>query len=95
VRPVFPRLPLNRADRAVPTGQVFVIPERCKGCNFCVELCPRDVLVESADMNARGYHYPVVAPGKEDRCADCRFCMLVCPEFAIFTVQRAEAVTGG
>jgi 2-oxoglutarate ferredoxin oxidoreductase subunit delta len=95
VRRVFPRLPLDRSGPIVPSGQVFVIPERCKGCNFCVELCPRDVLVESADMNARGYHYPVVAPGKEDRCADCRFCMLVCPEFAIFTVQRAEAVTGG
>jgi 2-oxoglutarate ferredoxin oxidoreductase subunit delta len=77
----------------VPTGQVFVIPERCKGCNFCIKFCPRDVLVESPAMNAKGYHYPMVAHGKEDDCADCSFCMLVCPEFAIFTEQRAAAVS--
>jgi 2-oxoglutarate ferredoxin oxidoreductase subunit delta len=92
VRRVFPRLPLDPSSRAVPTGQVSVIAERCKGCNFCIEFCPRDVLVESSAMNARGYHYPTVAIGKEDDCADCRFCMLVCPEFAIFVAERTAAV---
>ena len=39
-------------------------------------------------MNAKGYHFPVVAAGKENQCANCEFCTLVCPEFAIFTRER-------
>ena len=43
--------------------------------------------MEAEAMNARGYHYPVVAAGKEDDCVNCRFCKLVCPEFAIYTEE--------
>lgn len=38
-------------------------------------------------MNAKGYHYPVVAEGKEGACVNCAFCKLVCPEFAIYTEE--------
>lgn len=79
------RKPLDSERVVVPTGQVFVIAERCKGCRFCVEFCPEEVLEESTGMNAKGYHYPVVAPGKESACINCAFCKLVCPEFAIYT----------
>ncbi len=89
MRAVSSRQPLNVAAFPIPRGQVFVIPERCKGCDFCIEFCPKDVLEQSEAMNAKGYHYPVVAPGKEDDCTDCEFCTLVCPEFAIFTEPRA------
>jgi len=81
------REPLDRTAVRLPVGRVFVIPERCKGCRFCIDFCPQDVLVEAEAMNARGYHYPVVAAGKEDDCVNCRFCKLVCPEFAIYTEE--------
>jgi len=81
------RQPLDAASVHVPVGQVYVIPERCKGCRFCIEFCPEQVLVESPDMNAKGYHYPVVAEGKEQACVNCGFCKLVCPEFAIYTEE--------
>jgi 2-oxoglutarate ferredoxin oxidoreductase subunit delta len=81
------RRPLDSDRVPIPIGQVFVIVERCKGCNFCVEFCPEEVLVESTGMNAKGYHYPVVAPGKESACINCAFCKLVCPEFAIYTEE--------
>ncbi len=93
MRTVTPRQPLNAHVVPVPRGNVFVIPERCKGCNFCVEFCPNDVLQESEAINARGYHYPVVAADKTDECAVCQFCMLVCPEFAIFTEERGVVAT--
>ena len=83
------RVPLDRQMEQfrIPIGQVSIIPSRCKGCKFCIDFCPQDVLVESDDMNAKGYHFAVVAPGKEDDCVNCRFCTLVCPEFAIFTTE--------
>ncbi len=76
----------------VPRGQVFIIPNRCKDCQFCIDFCPADVLERSDDLNAKGYHYAVVAEGKEDACVNCRFCMLVCPEFAIFSDEVKEVV---
>ena len=87
------RQPVDRQRVVVPTGQVYIIPERCKGCLFCIQFCPREVLQESAAMNAKGYHYPTVAPGKEDQCANCRFCTLLCPEFAIYTEERQEVTS--
>lgn len=82
-----PRRPVDQALVQLPRGQVHVIPDRCKGCRFCIEFCPRQVLTESADMNARGYHFPVVAPGQENACVHCGFCTVVCPELAIFTLE--------
>ncbi len=41
-------------------GAVFVDTARCKGCGFCVELCPTGALTLSDGFNAKGYHYPVL-----------------------------------
>ncbi len=81
------RVPLDASKVRLPRGQIFIIPERCKGCRFCIDFCPRDVLMESPAMNARGYHFPVVRPGKEEACIHCNFCTIICPEFAIFTQE--------
>jgi 2-oxoglutarate ferredoxin oxidoreductase subunit delta len=83
------RRPLDSAAVRIPVGQVYVISERCKGCRFCIELCPQQVLVESTGMNAKGYHYPTVAEGKDESCVHCQFCSIVCPEFAIYTEEKS------
>jgi len=83
---VFARTPLDLQKHTTPRGQVYLIPERCKGCELCIHYCPRQVLVVSQEANAKGYHYPDIAPGKEDACVHCDFCTLVCPEFAIYTL---------
>ncbi len=85
----FARVPLNLERVKVPHGQVYMIPERCKGCRLCIEFCPQHILQESIHINAKGYHYPEIAPGKEAACVHCGFCTLICPEFAIFT-ESAE-----
>ena len=71
----------------VPRGRVHVIVERCKQCNFCIDYCPTSVLEYSTDTNEKGYHFPVVAEGKETSCVNCRFCDLICPELAIYTTE--------
>ncbi len=83
---VYARTPLDLARVVVPRGCVYLIPERCKGCELCVRFCPQKVLAVSSAKNAKGYSYPEVAPGKEDACVHCEFCSLVCPEFAIYTL---------
>jgi len=84
------RQPLDKATVKIPRGRIFIIPERCKGCRFCIDFCPRDVLVETTEINAKGYHYPIVAEGKEDECIACQFCSILCPEFAIYTEEILE-----
>ncbi len=84
------RKPLDAGRLRVPRGQVYIIPDRCKGCGLCVAFCPQQVLQQSPEINAKGYHYPEIAPGKEEACVHCQFCSLICPEFAIFTREVGE-----
>ena len=92
---VYARTPLNLDSVDVPRGQVFLIPERCKGCEICIRFCPVDVLQVSEGTNANGYHYPEIVPGKEAACVHCQFCTLVCPEFAIYTQAYNGKPPGG
>lgn len=68
-------------------GQVHIIKDRCKGCGFCVEFCPKKVLELSDEFNARGYHTPRV---KSQTCINCHLCELLCPEFAIWSTGEGE-----
>ncbi|MGB8932928.1 MAG: 4Fe-4S dicluster domain-containing protein [Anaeromyxobacteraceae bacterium] len=66
-------------------GDVRVASELCKGCELCVAACPPECLALSADFNARGYRFAVLA---KEGCTGCSACALVCPDAAI-TVFRA------
>ncbi|MBI4669455.1 MAG: 4Fe-4S dicluster domain-containing protein, partial [Elusimicrobia bacterium] len=67
--------------------------EKCKGCRFCIEFCPRDVLEMSRDYNAKGYHFPVVAQGKENDCTSCGYCEVTCPDFAIYVRSKIRSIS--
>ena len=83
------RTPLDANRTARHLGEVFIVADRCKGCAFCVEYCPRDVLVMSAEFNRKGYHAPEVV--KSGECVNCNLCELICPEFAIFSLPAKAA----
>ncbi len=70
-------------------GRVFIIPDRCKGCGFCIQFCPGKVLGFSKDFNAKGYHPPVIA--FPEKCVGCNLCGLFCPDFAIYAVRKGAA----
>ncbi len=86
------RTPLDAEKVQVPQGTVYIVRERCKGCEFCVEYCPRDVLEMSKDFNAKGYH--PVAIKNEGLCVNCNLCEMICPEFAIYSVDEGKNGTG-
>ena len=81
----FWRVPLDSESIELSKGIVHIIDNRCKGCGYCMEFCPRDVLELSHQFNNKGYHPPVVK--KADACVNCHYCEIVCPEFAIFSVE--------
>jgi 2-oxoglutarate ferredoxin oxidoreductase subunit delta len=83
------RKPLDADSWDPPKGKVYIIDERCKGCGFCIEFCPRKVLEESEKYNSKGYHPPEVV--NPDDCVHCELCELICPEFAIFVLDAKEA----
>jgi 2-oxoglutarate ferredoxin oxidoreductase subunit delta len=89
---VFSRTPINLNKVQVPRGQVYIIPDRCKGCNLCIHFCPQGILQESAKTNTKGYHYPETIHSSDKYCVNCEFCTMVCPEFAIYT-QEVKPLT--
>ena len=82
------RIPYDIKKIKVPRGEVHIIEERCKGCGFCIEFCPNDVLELSDKFNLKGYHPPVVA--NPEKCVNCSLCQLICPEFAIWSTLKGE-----
>lgn len=82
------RQPLDRDRVKVPHGIVHVIEERCKGCGFCVEFCPLQIIRMAERTNSRGYHPPEITD--DSQCVNCGLCALLCPDFAIY-VEDGEA----
>jgi len=82
------RTPLDLDKVTIPHGEVLIIEDRCKGCGFCVEYCPKGVLVLSERFNKKGYHPPEVV--KTGECVNCNLCEMICPDFAIFSESVPE-----
>lgn len=60
-----------------------VKPNWCKGCNICVNLCPKNVL-ELDDDNK-------ITIARRENCIKCGQCELRCPDFAIYLEEDADA----
>ena len=75
------RKPFDYLEKAITPGQVYIDKERCKGCGYCVEYCPREVLKMSTELSPKGYL--LAAVDDETKCLACGFCEAICPEFAI------------
>lgn len=58
----------------------------CKGCEICINFCPKNVFDTSDKINKRGYYLPVV--GRIEDCIYCKLCELLCPEFAIIITEE-------
>ena len=62
-------------------ARVTIDKNRCKGCELCVNACPKQVLAMSKDINEKGYFFAEVV--NQPECTACRFCAMICPDVAI------------
>lgn len=63
--------------------KIYVDEAMCKGCNLCIEFCPKGALSSSDKMNKKAVFPPKVDVAK---CNVCGTCTLYCPDFALFKV---------
>ncbi len=68
--------------------QHIIDNERCKGCGLCADVCPKNVLELSKDVNTRGY-FPAYQARPKD-CIFCTLCCMMCPDVAITVIETAE-----
>lgn len=52
----------------------------CKGCEICVQVCPKDVLALDDRQKA--------SVRAADRCIGCLNCEIYCPDFAVEVDER-------
>jgi len=69
-------------------NMVLIKQEFCKGCGYCVNICPKKVLGLSREFNLYGYYPAMVNDG--NHCIGCGFCAQVCPDVAISVYQEKE-----
>ncbi len=66
------------------TVEIRFDPDKCTGCELCVELCPQEVLEATAGAG-------VPRASRTDDCCVCMTCAGKCPEGAVRVTQGAPA----
>ncbi|MCU6746397.1 4Fe-4S binding protein [Faecalicatena acetigenes] len=62
-------------------SQVKIEPMYCKGCGYCIDVCPFQLLRIGSRTNAIGLH--AAEQIETDKCTACKLCANICPESAI------------
>ena len=53
----------------------------CKGCLYCADVCPKNVIGTTDAVNEKGFQYAV--PLRPENCVGCCMCAIMCPDAAI------------
>ncbi len=69
-------------------GMIEIDRELCKGCSYCVEVCPKKIIIIDSVFNSSGY-FPATVKSMEE-CTGCTLCATVCPEVAIKVYHLTE-----
>ena len=62
------------------SSKIIIDIERCKGCELCVVVCPKNCVSISKRSNKKGY-FPAQASNAD--CTGCAMCAIICPDAAI------------
>ena len=67
-------------------ARVIFQSDRCKGCELCVDVCPKHIVaIDEAVINRKGYHPAAVTDLSQ--CIACASCANICP-VSIITVEK-------
>jgi len=70
-------------------GSIEVNELYCKGCELCVDACPKDVISLAMDrLTPKGYHPAALTA---EGCTGCAICAVVCPDAAITVFREVRA----
>lgn len=61
--------------------RIKIDQEKCKGCDLCINLCPKEVFKETEDIGSKGFKLREVTT--PENCSNCGLCNYFCPEGAI------------
>lgn len=75
---------LGESDIADGFLPLDIAIDRCKGCELCIDACPKGVLALDASVVNRLGHHPIRLIDAAG-CTSCALCARVCPD-AVFTV---------
>lgn len=67
-------------------GKVTFFEERCKGCELCVSVCPKKILILNREkFNSKGYNPACIT--EQEKCIACGNCAIMCPD-SVIMVER-------
>jgi 2-oxoglutarate ferredoxin oxidoreductase subunit delta len=73
-------------------GWIEVNDLYCKGCELCVQACPKGVLaLDMERLTPKGYHPAMLIA---DGCTGCNICGVICPDAAITVYRESRSKAG-
>ncbi len=57
--------------------------DRCKGCELCIEACPKEIIHLAEHFNSKGFHPATVTAEDQAKCTTCLLCARMCPDTVI------------
>ena len=69
-------------------GEIVINELFCKGCNYCVEYCPKGCIIIGDRFSAQGYQLPIFV--NKEECTACTICGKMCPDSAIDVYKYAS-----
>ena len=80
------RKPFDIDEKAPKPVKIHIDIDRCKGCGYCAEFCPRGVLKMTGELSYKGYD--MVGVVDDGKCLGCGLCEAMCPEFGIYLIYE-------
>lgn len=75
---------MSKISKAKPI--LSLQPERCKGCRYCIPICPKEAISISEGINQKGYK-PVTVD--QEKCIGCGSCYIICPDY-VFEIKEVQ-----
>ncbi len=64
-------------------AHIVIDRNKCKGCYFCIEFCPKNIIKISLMYNNTGYFPAEFISEQAEECNGCKTCAVMCPDVAI------------